>query len=288
MRKLAQRSREALLKIIPIWSFFSRVGNSKTLRELARWFVFVPFLVKLIAMATLELGQVPKLGFTSHFYLPFDWQLLYYSAFCFMLASSSYEATAPRIFRDFSNYLDLSQNEHEPKDLIAYLLEVGKFSPMGSREKCVINDILGRADEPRSRANLEGKSAGVEEVEQALHSATFSGQERIVLYHIWTFCNGSRPFFRAVCFSFYVLGFSFLVLAFASDLHAVIEQSRHTKLDAHLEEVFGIAPHETPKNDQPEGKVETKKSLGLNPTKHPVEIPKRRSENNGTQAEGEE
>jgi len=229
---------------VPRWSFFSRVGNSKALRELARWFVFVPFIARLLATVTREVAQVPRLEFASHFSLPFDWQLLYYSAFAFMLAGITYEIGAPRIFRDFSSYFDLSQREREPRELMDYLLEVGDFRRRDRSAQKVVNDILSLADDPRSRANLDEKEASGEEVEQALHSAVFSGQERIVRHHIWMFCNRSRPVARTLCCALYFVGFLFLALAFASDLHAVFDQSARTRLVNHIKEVVGLSSTE--------------------------------------------
>lgn len=236
------KSREHGIRVkatMPQWSFFSRVGNSKTLRELARWFVLAPIIAKLIATLTKEALQDPKINFLQHITMPFDWQLLYYSAFSFMLAELIYSLRAPSLFRDFSSYFDFSRSNQEPRELIDYVLEVGKFGEGHDMEKDAVMGILKLADDPRDHIEFEGH-LGIEDVEQALRSAAFTGQERMLRRHIWSFCNRCRLAARALCCTLYGIGFSLLALAFASDLHAVFQQSANTHLLEHIREVFGF------------------------------------------------
>lgn len=225
--------------IMPHWSFFSRVGNSKTLRELARWFVLVPIIAKILAALTKEATQDPKFNFIHHVTMPFDWQLLYYSAFSFMLAEFVYSLRAPSLFRDFSSYFEFSRSNQEPRELIDYILEVGKFEKDSDVEENAIIEILKLADDPRDHIALEGQ-LNIEDVEHSLRSATFSSQERLLRRHTWRFCNRCRLTARALCCAFYGVGFSLLALAFASDLHAVLQQSANTHLLGHIREVFGL------------------------------------------------
>jgi hypothetical protein len=226
--------------VVPQWSFFSRVGNSKTLRELARWFVLVPVIAKLLATLTKEATQTKQLDFVYHLTMPFDWQLLYYSAFSFMLAELIYSLRSPSLFRDFPSYFNFSRSVQETRELIDYILEVGKFGKSNRVEERAVIEILKLADDPRDHIALEGQLADVEDVEQALRSATFQDQERLLRRHIWRFCNRCRLTARALCCAFYGIGFSLLALAFASDLHAVLRQSANTHLLEHIGEVLGF------------------------------------------------
>jgi hypothetical protein len=227
---------------MPRWSFFARVGNSKTLRELSRWFVFVPILARLLATVARDWARVPNLSFVSHFTLPFDWQLLYYSAFSFMLAGLLYELRAPRIFREYPSYLNFSRSNLEARDLVDFVLEAGRFNGRRQVDKAIVG-MLGLADDPRARVELES-AATVDAIEQALHSAVFTGQERAMRRAVWHFCNRCRLTSRTVCGMLYLLGFLFLTTAFASDLHEVFRQSKSTGLVTHVKRVVGFAPED--------------------------------------------
>lgn len=232
--------------LIPKWSFFSHVGNSKTLRELARWFVFVPILARLLATVAREVAQLPQLNFVSHLTLPYDWQLLYYSAFSFMIAGVVYELRAPRLFRDYPDYFQFSRAGQEKGDLstkevIDYLLEAVAFGKNHSTEDKVLG-ILRLADDPRSHILWAGRLSTIENVDQALNSTSFSIQERVMRRYIWRLCNRCRISARALCLIFYSAGFLLLATAFTSDLHTVFVQSSETGLLNHIKEVIGLSP----------------------------------------------
>ena len=226
--------------LVPRWSFFSRVGNSKVLREMARWFVLVPILVRALATVTREVTEVPQLDVIAHFALPFDWQLLYYSAFSFMLAGIIYELRAPRLFRDFPNYFHFSQAKMEWRESVDYLLEVGKFGRGRSDSKTVVVEILRLGDDPREAIDRETRLSAIEDVDSALHSVVFTSQERQARRLIWRFINRCRLLARIFCCALYFIGFSFLAIAFFSDLHTVIEHSVKTHLLGHLEEMIEL------------------------------------------------
>jgi len=226
--------------IVPRWSFFSRVGNSKVLREMARWFVLVPIFVRALATAAREVTDMPQLNFFSHFALPFDWQLLYYSAFSFMLASIIYELRAPRLFRDFTNYFQFSRAEAEWRESVDYLLEAGRFGRGRDDAKVAVIEILRLSDDPREAIDRENQMSTIEDVESALHSITFTGEERQARRVVWRFINRCRLFSRFCCCVFYLIGFSFLALAFFSDLHTVLEHSANTHLLSHIEGIVRL------------------------------------------------
>lgn len=234
------RLRVRLRIVAPPWSFFSRVGNSKLLRELSRWFVLVPIMARMLVTLTRELIQIPKLQFVSHFTLPFDWQLLYYSAFFFMLGGLVYEVRAPRIVKDFSSFFNFKRSMPSVSDLTDYFLEVGKFGKRKEEEKRVVRAIISLADDPREYISLGYHLDSVESVEHALRAAIFTGQEREIGKLVWDFCNRYRTFSRLCSCVFYSAGFVFIGLAFASDFHIVFTQSLSTHLLEHVGEIFGV------------------------------------------------
>jgi hypothetical protein len=250
--------------LTPKWSFFSRVGNSHTLRELARWFVFVPILARLLAKIAREVTQVPRLSFLTHFALPFDWQLLYYAAFSFMLASLVYELRAPRLFRDFTNFFNFSRTQQGPLELVDYLLEVGRFNKGNKEEKRAVLDIISLADDPRKVIDIDSQLENAEDVEKIFQSAVFVDQDREMRRRVWGFCNRCRFSSRVLCFVLYTLGFSFLALSFFSDLHAVFDQSANTGLVNHLKEEVGL---ESPEKNKSDSAKETTLTNGIQRSK---------------------
>jgi len=230
--------RMSVQRVVPPWSFFSHVGNSKVLRELARWFVFVPILARMLTTLTRELIQIPRFQFVTHFALPFDWQLLYYSAFSFMLGGLVYEIRAPRIFKDFSSFFVLTKSNPGANELIDYLLEIAVFEKGGRAEKKAVMEIIGLADDPREYITLDDYLDSTESAEQVLRKVVFTSQERSISRLVWKFCEQYRALARMLCCIFYISGFGFVGLAFAADFHTVLEQSVRTGLLRHIEEVF--------------------------------------------------
>lgn len=225
------------------WSFFSRLGSSRLLREVSRWFILAPILARIIGFikeATLgDPRGASRMQSLDWIILPYDWQLLYFAAFSFFLATLIFQLRSPRIFIDYSDYYSYAKAEFSSGEIFDYFLEPADFDGSDNPTYRAATDLMNLADDPTAKQAIGSPKVDIETVDSAFNASTFNLNVRLAKRCTWRFCNRSRPLSRIICSLLFATGCCFVGLAFLSDLHAVVKQSLESDLLEHILEVFG-------------------------------------------------
>jgi hypothetical protein len=119
------------------WSDLRSLGNSKTIKSSYIWTFIVPVLAKLLAKIGPEV-QLELLGYKWDFTfaLPFSWEMFYFGAVAFAVASVIYRIGCPDLIRNYRNYEEYRASGNEDFFLLGRFLAsegIGKAWRGGGR-----------------------------------------------------------------------------------------------------------------------------------------------------------
>ncbi|WP_299178866.1 hypothetical protein [uncultured Neptuniibacter sp.] len=87
------------------WSQLNQIRGIKLISSMYIWIFLVPIAVKLLSLAdNVATLEIFKYQFAVHLSLPFSWQVFYFSALSFALATLIYQARCPRIIKEYPTY----------------------------------------------------------------------------------------------------------------------------------------------------------------------------------------
>lgn len=107
------------------WSSINSLSQSKLVQSAGIWFVIVPIIAKLVEGFD---GEIPiSLGervYTLQLVLPFNWQLIFFSAFFFMIANVIYQANCREIVKRYKCFAEFKNDGNSRLQLNEQLKEI--------------------------------------------------------------------------------------------------------------------------------------------------------------------
>lgn len=150
---------------LPPWSSFNSLGRSRVVKSSYLWVALVPVLAKMLSAINRDFRLTifsPKIHIVLG--VPFTWELLYYSAVLFALATLGYTVACPEIVKKYDKYSDFEVEGKGSEQLVAYALgvtgdrtrRIGRFRIADLQLLRFVRDYCGRRQlDPDNLAQLE-------------------------------------------------------------------------------------------------------------------------------------
>lgn len=108
------------------WSQLTKIRDIKLISSMYIWIFLVPIAVKVLSLTSdIATVEVFKYQFAIHLSLPFSWQVFYFSALSFALATLLYQARCPRIIKEYPTYSSFEQEGKPEWHLKEYANDIG-------------------------------------------------------------------------------------------------------------------------------------------------------------------
>jgi len=201
------------------WTALNKIGRLRILKTSYFWLFAVPFLAKLLARVPHEIHMpfrpqpIPiVVG------LPFSWQMFYFSAVAFAIASFVFSARCPIVIRDYDRLGDFLDEGRGGRQIVQSLLRITNRPGIGiSREEA--EGVLGRFVR-RFAENAEQST----QYREILYGMTIApDQVGDAFWFVRGFADGTSPLARALCSMFYSVGFLFLGVVAAQNFFYVLQ-----------------------------------------------------------------
>lgn len=211
------------IKIIPLWSSLRKLGNNRLLRSSYIWLLAVPFLANLL----LKIGPEIKIPLWDseiilNLSLPFSWQMFYFSAVAFAIASAIYSIGCPKIVSDYERYSEF-KDEGKGQDQIK--TEFIRVFPNKLHK-----DIITTVKKYIIRYCLSaGKSLDSDWWEYHLESESWEQPTTILIdvvdtsnieiekqgdafWYVRSYADSANPVYRILCIICYLIAFIFVFI----------------------------------------------------------------------------
>ncbi len=198
------------ISYIPPWSQINRMGKSRLLRSSYIWLFAVPMLAKLLAKIGPEVTfSLWGNTFTIIWGLPFSWQMFYFSAVGFSIASYIYSSWCPPIIRDYERFSDFTDQGKGSNQLREDFNKYCDFQ----------NSAFKRLDHHIKR--LLAKYRDLEISREDLGE---------IFWTIHSLANSTNTFARLLCWYAYMISFWIYLNCLSTKFHVCIEFSSKDNL----------------------------------------------------------
>lgn len=110
---------EKFIKFIPTWQTLESIGNNKLIKSTYIWIVIIPILAKLLEKIPMN-SEIIFGNIHISLTLPFSWQLLYFSALIFAIATALFSLFCPPLISKFSDIQEYKKKGLDKEQLITY------------------------------------------------------------------------------------------------------------------------------------------------------------------------
>jgi hypothetical protein len=164
------------------------------------WIFIVPVTAKVLS-GTNDLARITVFdySFELHLALPFSWQLFYFSALFFALATVIYRLRCPKFIQEYSSYSSFTAEGKKEWHLHPFALDIG---------------------EDYEKFKLDLEDLMVEENGQISEGKEY---EQSVFWHLYWVADRKRKAWYIGCFFCYLLGFTLIFIVFAQNFWWVIK-----------------------------------------------------------------
>ncbi len=112
------------------WQWYKDLFQITFLRYFAVWFSLVPILYLLIKDIPKEVTiAIGMKSYTLNFELPFSWEILWVSSFCYVLALLTYLIRVPTFIKRYPSYAEYKSHTHSPRWIIWEMKSFVKENP---------------------------------------------------------------------------------------------------------------------------------------------------------------
>jgi hypothetical protein len=215
------------------WSRLGLLGSNSWIRSSYLWFLFLPIAARVIGGVNEAVmnSQYAEIGADWCIGLPFRWEVLFYAATSFAIASVLYEIFCPRIVRHFRGVPDITSLGLSVTQLANHLHDVLQRRPESRGDTIEMAREVVLVLEPSSVGAIDALAVREEGRKESFESELRLALTRIrgdsqgipeAFWMIRELGEGTSPVARWLCMVLYTVGLVLLVLLAVQNLVAVI------------------------------------------------------------------
>jgi len=214
-------------RIIPRWSQLNRIGQSRTLRSSYIWLFAVPLLAKLLSRFNNDI-VIPfwETPLRFHLSLPFSWKVFYFSAFAFALASFIYSVSCPSIVSNYSRLQEWTDEGRGGRQIVReFLFLLFRQSVNAHEQEMRLRHFADTLQTTVPTISYPESTTHHVDVERAFEIEVPPNKLGDAFWYVRDYADTRYPILRALCSSFYLIGFAFLAVVIMQNFIFVLRFS---------------------------------------------------------------
>jgi hypothetical protein len=208
---------------VPRWSVLSRFGKSPVLRSSYIWFFFVPIVAKATEWTVPFRGSQYRLNWS----LPFTWEVFYFSAVAFALASAIYDFFCPALIQDYPTYALFREHGKGDKQLVDYALPTiagTSTRTLSDWQVTQLRSFLEYSENTREIWALVPDERDTMSLTRALSRIRIDEDDLSdAFWYLQSVADSNRPKLRFVCSLFYFIGFALTFVLTIENIISVLK-----------------------------------------------------------------
>ena len=231
---------EKIRFLTPSWQILVNLGGSNIVRSSYLWIVIIPIIAK--PLNSVEEITIEVFNENLPLSLPFSWQLFYYSALSFAIATFLYSFFCPLLIKKFSDIKEYKDKGLSKEQLInffsSWLRKGTTFYDVSGKKipkEIYINLFYSRYCIELTNDELVKFKDKEKSIDRRVRTLELKeDQETNAFWFLRSSMSNDRAIWRFIISFFYFIGFLLLVPIVIDNIAAVIELTDINKLLKHI------------------------------------------------------